>query len=87
MKRTVLVHGIQSALEHFKYDLRHYDVEAGSVKALPLMLDTAAEDPFDLNNIIPAGGGTQLVRMITGNYTPDSRSDKSPVDLNEIPLD
>ena len=41
----------------------------------------------DLNNIFPAGGGTQLVRMVTGNYTPDSRSDKPPVDLNEIPLD
>lgn len=87
MKRTVILHGIQSTLEHFKYVLRHYDDGAGSVKFLSLMLDAAAEDPFDLNNIIPAGGGTQLVRMVTGNYTPDSRSDKPPVDLNEIPLD
>lgn len=87
MKRTVILHGIQSTLEHFKYVLRHYDDGAGSVKFLSLMLDAAAEDPFDLNNIIPAGGGTQLVRMVTGNYTPDSRSDKPSVDLNEIPLD
>lgn len=87
MKRRVILHGIQSALENFKYVLRHHDDEEGSVKALSLMLDPAAEDPIDLNNIFPAGGGTQLVRMITGNYTPDLKSDKPPVDLNEIPLD
>lgn len=87
MKRRVILHGIQSALENFKYVLRHHDDEEGSVKALSLMLDPAAEDPIDLNNIFPAGGGTQLVRMITGNYTPDLKSDKPPVYLNEIPLD
>lgn len=48
MKRTVILHGIQSTLEHFKYVLRHYDDGAGSVKFLSLMLDAAAEDPFDL---------------------------------------
>ena len=86
MKRRVL-HGIQSALENFKYVLRHYDNETGAVDILSQMLDPDDEDPFELNNIIPAGGGTQLVRMFTGNYTPESRSHKSPVDLNEIPLD
>ena len=86
IKRRVL-HGIQSALEIFKYILRHYDQEAGTVEALSLMLDPAAEDPFDLNNIIPPGGGTQLARMVTGNYTPDARSDKPQVDMDEIPLD
>ena len=86
-KRRRILHGIQSALENFKYVLRHYDDETGSVEALSLMLDPAAEDPFDLSNIIPAGGGTQLVRMFTGNYPPKSRSDKPPVDLNDIPLD
>ena len=86
MKRRVL-HGIQSAIENFKYVFRHYDNETGSVDILSQMLDPDAEDPFDLNNIIPAGGGTQLVRMFTGNYTPESRSDKPPVDMNEIPLD
>ena len=81
MKRRVL-HGIQSALEIFKYILRHHDHGAGTVSAdaLFLMLDPAAEDPFDLSNIIPAGGGTLLARMIR-------RSDKPQVDMDEIPLD
>jgi len=86
MRRRVL-HGIQSALDFFKYIVRHDDHQAGTVEALSLMLDPAAEDPFDLNNVIPAGGGTQLVRMITGNYTPKARSDKQQVDMDEIPLD
>lgn len=87
MRRRVL-HGIQSALDNFKHILRHHDHEAGTVEALSLMLDPAAEDPFDLNNVIPAGGGTQIARMFTGNhYTPESRSDNPQVDMNEIPLD
>lgn len=85
MRRRVL-QGIHSALENFKYYVRHYD-EGGTVEALALMLDPAAEDPFDLSNVIPAGAGTQLMRMLAGNYTPGSRSDKPQVDLNEIPLD
>jgi len=84
MKRRVL-HGIQSALDNFKYILRHYDHQTGTAEVLSLMLDPAAEDPFDLNNIIPAGGGTQLARMFTGNYKPESN--KPQVDMDEIPLD
>lgn len=87
MRQRVL-YGVQSALKIFKYILNHHDDDdTGSVEALSLMLDPAAKDAFDLSDIIPAGGGTQLVHMLTGNCTPESRSDKPHVDMNEIPLD
>lgn len=86
MRRRVL-YGVQSALKIIKYILNHDDDDTGPVEALSLMLDPAAKDAFDLSDIMPAGGGTQLVRMFTGNCTPESSSDKPHVDMNEIPLD
>lgn len=86
MRQRVL-YGVQSALKIIKYILNHHDDETGTVEAVSLMLDPAAKDAFDLSDIIPAGGGTQLARMLTGNCTPESRSDKPHVDMNEIPLD
>lgn len=62
MRRRML-DAIQGQVEMIKWILKQEDFAAGNEQAIAdRMLDPSADDPFDLNHMIPAGGILQLVR-------------------------
>ena len=89
MRRRML-DAIKGVAEMWKFMLKQDDFATGNVEDMfPRLLDLTVEDPFDLSYLIPAGGGTELVRMLTlSNYTPKSKPAQSEeVDIEGIPLD
>ena len=60
--RRRMLDAIQGQVEMIKWILKQEDFAAGNEQAIAdRMLDPSADDPFDLNHMIPAGGILQLV--------------------------
>ena len=86
MRRRML-DGIKGVLELCKYVFKQDDFEPGNEDAIiKRMHDSTSEDCFDLNHILPAGSGPQLVRRIF--YGLGSRQAQAQnIHLDDIPLD
>ena len=90
MRRRMLdaIHGV---VQMWMYALRQEDYAAGNeVAIVNRMLDPSAEDRFDLNHIIPSGGGAQMIRMFASGLdqrTAQPEHAQAIHDVDDIPLD
>ena len=87
--RCRMLDGLKSVAELWKWLLKEGGIgKENNETVLSRMLDFTAEDAFDLSHVLPAGAGTQLIQMITGNNRLESRT-AQPQDVvtDDIPLD
>ncbi|KAJ7352771.1 hypothetical protein OS493_034122 [Desmophyllum pertusum] len=86
MRRRMLV-GIQGQVEMWKYMVKQEDFGAGNEDAiLNRMFDPSADNPFDLNHIMPADAVAQLWHRFYSSLEPPSACPQE-ANLDDIPLD
>ena len=86
MRRRMLV-AIQGQVELWKYALRQEDFGPGNEEAIFCrMTDPTADNPFDLNNVFPAGGAVQCLSRLLNSLTLQPAQPQM-VNMDDIPLD
>ena len=90
MRRRML-DAIHGDVQMWKYLLRQEDLASGNEVAIAnRMLDPSAEDPFDLNHMIPVGGGGEFFRMFASGLdqrTAQPEHAQAIHVVDDIPLD
>lgn len=85
MRRRML-DAIQGQVEMIKWILKQEDFAAGNEQAIAdRMLDPSADDPFDLNHMIPAGAVPKLVRRSLESLGQGTQL--HVLNMDDIPLD
>ena len=79
--RQRMLNAFQGLIEMAKYVTRQGDCTLENVEAIAArMVDPHAEDRFDLNNLVPAGVGAELLARFFSSFERQPAEDNIPLD-------
>ena len=79
--RKRMLDAFQGVTETLKYICRQPEYTVGNAEAIAArMFDPHAEDRFDLNNLYPAGLGTQLLARFVNSVDRQPAQEDMPLD-------